>query len=320
MRCERHGLAAGPDGTCVLCRRELAPVTEQPRSRVGILLLLLAVVLAAGVALVRRQPPSSSSDLPDVEAAPVTRVGPAALPGDGPPPTVPRTDLSPSDPRAGAAPAARAGFTGRLTTRNSAGRSGAYYLPSGYEAGPRPLLVAIHGTGGDGGGMIALFREAAERGTFLVLAPDSRRSPGGQFTWQVGDHPGDMTEDLEHIGRCLDELRAMPGVQIDLARVLIAGHSGGASEAPYVASSREPYSAFAVLHGGVFATGLGPRHVRGWFSTGDADPIRPPAGVQRAAEDARKTGFGDIVYREFHEGHDVGPEEVSALVTWWLGG
>ena len=136
---------------------------------------------------------------------------------------------------------------------------------------------------------------------------------------QVGDHAGDVTEDLEHVGHCLDELRAMPGVRIDPAYVLIAGHSGGASEAPYVASNREPYTAFAVLHGGVFPGGLGSRQVRGWFSTGDTDPLRPAAGVQRAAEDTRRAGFGDVVYREFHEGHDVGPEEVEALLTWWLG-
>ena len=121
----------------------------------------------------------------------------------------------------------------------------------------------------DGGAL----RDAAERGTFFVLAPDSRHSPDGQYTWQVGDHPGDATADLEHVGHCVDELKAMAGVQIDLTRVLIVGHSGGASEAPYVASNREPFTAFAVLHGGVFAAGLGPRHVRGWFSTGDADAL-----------------------------------------------
>ena len=211
------------------------------------------------------------------------------------------------------------GLTGVLATRNSAGRSGAYYLPSGYEGEPRPLLVAIHGTSGDGRGMVGLFRQAAERNTFFIVAPDSRRSPGGQFTWQVGDHPGEVTEDLEHVGPCVDELRAMAGVQIDPTRILIAGHSGGGSEAPYIASNREPYTAFAVLHGGVFATGLGPRHMRGWFSTGDADPVRPPAGVQRAADETRRAGFGDVVYREFHGGHDLGPEEIDALVGWWLG-
>jgi predicted esterase len=209
--------------------------------------------------------------------------------------------------------------TGVLQTLNSAGRSGAYFLPPGYEGSAHPLLVALHGTGGAGSGVVGVFREAAERRGFLVLAPDSRISPGGQYTWQVGDHAGDVTEDLEHIGRCLDELRAMPGVRIDPKYVLIAGHSGGASEAPYVASNREPYTAFAVLHGGVFASGLGARHVRGWFSTGDADPLRSPAEVQRAAEDTRRAGFGDVVYREFHEGHDIGPKEVEALLTWWLG-
>ena len=279
MRCERHGLALSPDGTCVLCRREGPPKRGQTvRSRVIPLLLVLALVGGGAVTVWRL-----------VLRAPVS--------GLGTPPS---------------------GTLGTLTTRNSSGRTGSYFLPTGYKGRALPLMVAIHGTGSSGAQMVSLFREAAERDNFIIVAPDSMISPQGQATWQVGDHPGDITEDFDHVRQCIDEALRMPEVMVDTTRVLIAGHSGGGSTAPYVASNTEPATAFAVLHGGVFPGGLGPRRVRGWFSTGDSDLLRPSGGVQRAAEDTRRAGFSDVVYREFHEGHEVGPEEVAALITWWL--
>jgi poly(3-hydroxybutyrate) depolymerase len=166
--------------------------------------------------------------------------------------------------------------------------------------------------------MVAAFRTLAEHDRFIVVAPDSRIAPNGQFSWQVPDRPGDTSEDHGHIRRCVDEVLAMPGVQVDPDRTLVAGHSGGASTAPYEASVDELYGAFAVLHGGVFASGLGPRRPRGWFSTGSNDSVRPPSGVQDAAEQVRRAGFENVVYREFPEGHEVRGDEIQTLVEWWL--
>jgi predicted esterase len=79
------------------------------------------------------------------------------------------------------------------------------------------------------------------------------------------------------------------------------------------------YTAFAVLHGGAFPGGFGPRHVRGWFSTGDADPIRPPAMVAADAQRVRNAGFDSVLYREFPGGHELGAIELAELIRWWLG-
>src|SRR5579864_2307523 len=83
-------------------------------------------------------------------------------------------------------PAVGHGSTGALTTTNSAGRSGAFYLPSGYPQHPLPLLVALHGTGGSGSSMVTLFQSAADRDGFLILAPESRIAPSGQATGSRG--------------------------------------------------------------------------------------------------------------------------------------
>jgi poly(3-hydroxybutyrate) depolymerase len=210
--------------------------------------------------------------------------------------------------------------SGALTTTNASGRAGAFFLPGGYASQRLPLMVAIHSTGQHGAAMVDLFREAAQRERFIVAAPDSRVDPEGQASWEVPDRPGLTTDDTDHIRRCVDEVLAMPDVHIDLGRTIIVGHAGGGTTAPYVASGVGLYRAFAVLHGGVLTASLGNRRVRGWFSTGDADTVRPPRLVERAADEMRRAGFGSVVSRVFHEGHDVGPDEVHALVDWWLRG
>jgi len=92
----------------------------------------------------------------------------------------------------------------------------------------------------NGAAMVHVFRQAAEREKFLVVAPDSRATPDGKDGWEVGDHAGEVTADYLHIQACVAEVLAMPGVRIDPAHVLIAGHSGGGSTAPYVATNEEP--------------------------------------------------------------------------------
>ncbi|MBV9947228.1 MAG: hypothetical protein JOZ69_10295 [Myxococcales bacterium] len=228
-----------------------------------------------------------------------------------------RSSAQAGEPRRpqGAATATR----GLLHTTNSAGRAGAYLLPAGFPGRPLPVLVAIHGTGGNGAGLVGFLASAAEDNGLIVVAPDSRVAPDGQATWEVPNAPGDTTEDLAHIQRCVAEVRAMPGVVMDTTRTIIMGHSGGGSTAPYAASDDDFYTAFAVLHGGVFVGGLGARRPRGWFSTGDQDPWRPPSSVEAAALAARAVGFATIEYRTFHAGHELGPEELRAVLAWWLG-
>jgi poly(3-hydroxybutyrate) depolymerase len=280
-RCPRHDLALAPDGTCVVCRRASTPPPQPPR-RLGALLVVLVALV--GVAAIVFSFEHFRASAPAAQSS------------------------------------VAASVTGTLATTNSAGRRGAYFLPAGYQDHALPLLVALHGTGGSGAMMVGLFRKAAESQRFVIVAPDSRIAPNGQPSWEVPSKPGETTEDADHIRRCVDELRAMPGVRIDDARTLIAGHSGGASTAPYVASTDELYSAFAVLHGGAFPGGLGPRRVRGWFSTGDSDPLRPASRVGADASAVRAAGFDAVVFRTFKGGHDVGPEELDALMRWWLGG
>ena len=211
------------------------------------------------------------------------------------------------------------GTHGDISAKNSSGRSGSYYLPEDYRDRALPMMVAFHGTSGTGLNMVKSFGRLADEYGFIIVAPDSRISPDGLITWQVGDRSYEITEDYLHTLSCIDEVIAIPGVRIDMQHILAAGFSGGASSAPYIATREYMFTAFAVLHGGVFPGGLGKNKIPGWFSTGESDPMRPPDMVEKAASSIVGLGFANIAYRTFPGGHGLQDEEKRSLLEWWLG-
>jgi predicted esterase len=208
---------------------------------------------------------------------------------------------------------------GPIAVQNASGRSGAYYIPRGSASKPVPVLVILHGSGGSGQGAIDGLRELANRRHFAIIAPDSRELPGGGFTWEVGDKQGDVTPDLTHTLNCIDWVRSHTHLVVDESHVLIAGFSGGGSSAPYIASNRPGFTAAAVLHGGVFAGGIGARRFPVWISTGEQDRYRPPSLVQQAAMSLTNLGFSNVTFRTYPGGHELRNTELSDLIDWWLG-
>lgn len=206
---------------------------------------------------------------------------------------------------------------GTLEATNASGRHGTYFLPKGFNGTPLPVMVAYHGTGGSGEGMVNAFLGLARSRGFIIVAPDSRQSPSGQWTWEVGNRPGEVTPDFTFTQECVGEVLSRPGVMDDPARWIAVGFSGGGSSAPYFATNDSRLGKYGVLHGGAFAGGLGSNVIPGWFSTGTDDTIREPWRVMGDAASVEALGF-PVVYREFPGGHTLGDEEKKALVLWWL--
>jgi poly(3-hydroxybutyrate) depolymerase len=215
-------------------------------------------------------------------------------------------------------PDSNEGKQAELATKNDIGRSGAYYVPAHPERGPLPLVVALHGTNGAGGSMVGSLRPLADANRFIVVAPDSRRSPSGGLTWEVADRRDEVTPDYTHVMRCIEEMRTLPGVKIDEAHVLVLGYSGGGSMAPYLASRESLFEAFAVLHGGAFASGMGDFRPRGWFSTGASDPLRPEKMVRDHLEAVHALGFEGLQLRVYPGGHEISERELREVIDWWL--
>ncbi len=70
-------------------------------------------------------------------------------------------------------------------------------------------------------------------------------SPQGDYTWEVGTDPGEITPDYEHAVDCLDEVLDFSDTPLDPEAVLAAGYSGGASSAPYLATNHDSFRSFA---------------------------------------------------------------------------
>ncbi|HXO86851.1 MAG TPA: PHB depolymerase family esterase [Gemmatimonadales bacterium] len=206
--------------------------------------------------------------------------------------------------------------SGPIGVQNASGRSGAYYVPSGSQ--PTPLLVILHGSGGSGQGLIDGLRELAKKRHFAIIAPDSRQLPDGGLTWEVGDKQGDITPDLTHTLDCTAWVRSHTRLVVDESHVLIAGFSGGGSSAPYIASNRPGFTHAAILHGGVFPGGIGPRRLPVWFSTGEEDRYRPPQLVQQAVASLTGLGFNRVTFRTYPGRHDLSDAELNDLIDWWL--
>lgn len=226
------------------------------------------------------------------------------------------TDSGPGD-SATPPPESQPGFEGGFLTENSAGRTGRYFVPDGWNLAPVPLLVGYHGTGGDGVQMLTTYAGiAAERG-FVVIAPDSRVAPNGAFTWEVGTEPGEITEDVLHTQALIAELASL-GVVLAEGRMLATGFSGGGSSGPYFATNDPRFNAYGSQHGGAFPDGMGDRMIPGWFSTGQEDDVRSPEHVQGQADDVTAAGYPEPRVAIYPGGHDISDAEGTGLIDWWL--
>ena len=91
-----------------------------------------------------------------------------------------------------------------------------FVVPDSYDgSAPTPLLVGLHGSGGNGQMMTGVWRDVAQAEGFIVVGPDSS-DPSG---WNTGG-------DIDHVFAVISEVSA--SYEIDLCRVYLNGFSAGA--------------------------------------------------------------------------------------------
>ncbi|MCB0320493.1 MAG: hypothetical protein KDD60_06155 [Bdellovibrionales bacterium] len=208
---------------------------------------------------------------------------------------------------------------GKLLTRNSADRTGAYFLPKGFAKKPKPLMVGFHGQDGAGRSIVGAFERLAKEFGFIIVAPSSRYTPEGIAAWEIGTEPEDpFTEDYFHTDSCMNEVFGFEGVTIDTSHILAIGYSAGGAVAPYFATNREEFTHFAVLHGGTVLGSLGENVVPGWYSTGTNDTLRTPTELQLYVNALSKLGYDDLRFTEYDTDHGLIDKELRQVVEWWL--
>lgn len=121
------------------------------------------------------------------------------------------------------------------------GRDRTYYLfvPDIAAQMPRPLVVLLHGSGGNGLFMLQRWKDVATREGIALLAPDSLHTDVG---WDIhNDGP-------DYIHAAIQAVAA--GYQIDFHRLYLFGQSGGAVYALNLAMLESEYFAAAAYHAG----------------------------------------------------------------------
>src|SRR5215212_1757522 len=190
-------------------------------------------------------------------------------------------------------------------------RDGLVLVPQSY--GPdraAPLLVLLHGAGGEGGQMMSHLAGRAESRGFVILAPDSRGR-----TWDV--ILGRYGPDVSFIDHALGHLFARYALDPD--RIAVGGFSDGASYALSLGITNGTLFSDILAFSPGFAA---PKEAHGlpriFISHGDKDEVLPIEHCsRRLVPRLRESGY-DVDYREFPDGHMVPDEMIDAALDRFL--
>ncbi|MEP0902119.1 alpha/beta hydrolase-fold protein [Nodosilinea sp. FACHB-13] len=189
-------------------------------------------------------------------------------------------------------------------------RDGFIYVPKGYQPDtPVPLVLMLHGAGGDAEGALRILAGLADTYGLIPLAVESRGR-----TWD--DILGDYGPDIAVMDRALAQ--TFRRYAIDPSRVAIAGFSDGASYALSVGITNGDLFTHVIAFSPGFmapAAQRGEPHI--FISHGTQDPVLPIDSCSRRIVPQLQQAHYDTRYREFNGGHTV-PADISREAMTWL--
>jgi predicted esterase len=192
-------------------------------------------------------------------------------------------------------------------------RDGVLYVPQGYRPDrPAPLVVMLHGAGGDARNALRPLQPYADEAGVLLLAPDSRGP-----TWDlILDEYG---PDVAFLDRALAHVFARYAV--DPERVAIEGFSDGASYALSLGiTNGDLFSYVLAFSPGFMAPPSQEGAPRLFVSHGTRDEVLPIGPCSRTlVPRAQRAGY-TVRYREFDGGHGVPPALAREALDWFLTG
>ena len=178
------------------------------------------------------------------------------------------------------------------------------------ETGPRPLILMLHGAGGNAGHSIGLFSDVADDTGVLLLAPSSRGS-----TWDL--LRGGWGADVALIEAVLD--RVLGEYDVDRLRLGIGGFSDGASYALSLGfTNGHLFSHILAFSPGFMAPAMYEGRPPCFISHVTDDHVLPIDRCSRRLVPALRTIGYDVRYEEFEGGHEVPGEIAAAGFDWYL--
>jgi len=190
-------------------------------------------------------------------------------------------------------------------------RDGLLYVPTGYQASkPSPMVLSLHGAGGDAEGGLYPLQPLANTSRFLVLTVASRGR-----TWDAV--LGAFGPDLALVDEAL--AWTFERYAVDPAFVAIAGFSDGASYALSLGiGNGDLFGQVMAFSPGFVAAATPHGRPRVFVSHGTADTVLPINRCSRAIVPWLRQAEYDVTYHEFDGTHTVPREIAEAAVAWFL--
>jgi phospholipase/carboxylesterase len=187
----------------------------------------------------------------------------------------------------------RLGFGGR--------RDGTYYVPA-KAPNPAPLVLALHGAGGNAARTIEYLQPYADAHGFILLVPDSRGS-----SWDLVQ--AGLGPDVEFVDRALAHVFAR--VAVDRKHIAANGFSDGASYALTLGITNGDLFTHVIAFSPGF---LSVKEQNGrplvFVSHGTKDEVLPIERCGRRVAAQLRNGNYPVTYREFEGPHTV-PESIA---------
>ena len=185
------------------------------------------------------------------------------------------------------------------------------YVPQSLDVnGPVPLIVSLHGAGGNAQKSVARLSSHADRIGAILLAPQSRSA-----TWDIIN--SSLGPDVEHIDELLEQV--FSSYTIDPKRVAVSGFSDGASYALTLGIGNGDLFTHVIAFSPGFMHGKAQVGTPRFFiSHGTNDEVLPIDRCGRRLARELKSAHYDVTYHEFIGGHAVPEPVANAAMQWFL--
>jgi phospholipase/carboxylesterase len=200
---------------------------------------------------------------------------------------------------------------GLLPLGLGADRDGLVFVSERAQEGSLPLVVMLHGAGGNARGGLAPFVDRAEDAGVILLAPESRGR-----TWDVlirGYGP-----DVAFLDRALEQTFRRYAIDVD--RIAVEGFSDGASYALGIGlANGDLFREIIAFSPGYVPPHTGQGQPSVFISHGTDDNVLPIDRCSRRIVPALQGRGYAVRYHEFEGGHEVPAEIAENALTSFLG-